>query len=105
MTSITSAWPASRDSRVWESSPNAGLYVPRTASMTGPYAPIYIATGCQISQTESGGGYHNIRIETGFVYLAVILNVDSRRGVEWAIGRQTDTRLTRAAWRTAVLKP
>ncbi|WP_050009361.1 IS3 family transposase [Candidatus Glomeribacter gigasporarum] len=34
--------------------------------------PIYIATGCQISQTESGGGYHNIRIETGFVYLAVI---------------------------------
>src|SRR5260364_320003 len=82
MTSITSAGPASGDSRVWESSPNAGLYVPRTASMTGPYAPIYIATGCQISQTESGGGYHNIRIETGFFNLRSFWMLIVARGLD-----------------------
>jgi len=43
-----------------------------------------------------------IRILTAFVYLAVILDVFSRKVVGWAISRRIDTELTRAALRMAI---
>ena len=43
-----------------------------------------------------------IRIMTAFVYLAVILDVFSRKVVGWAISLRIDTELTRAALRMAV---
>ena len=43
-----------------------------------------------------------IRIETGFVYLAVILDACSRKVIGYAIGRQIDTPLTLAALRTCL---
>jgi putative transposase len=45
-----------------------------------------------------------IRIEAGFVYLAVILDACSRKVVGYAIGRQIDTQLTLAALKAAVLQ-
>jgi putative transposase len=43
-----------------------------------------------------------IRILTAFVYLAVILDVFSRKVVGWAISTRIDTELTRAALRMAI---
>jgi transposase InsO family protein len=43
-----------------------------------------------------------IRILTAFVYLAVILDVFSRKVVGWAISLRIDTELTRAALRMAI---
>ena len=43
-----------------------------------------------------------IRIMTAFVYLAVILDVFSRKVVGWAISLRIDTELTRAALRMAI---
>jgi len=43
-----------------------------------------------------------IRILTAFVYLAVILDVFSRKVVGWALSRRIDTELTRAALRMAI---
>ena len=43
-----------------------------------------------------------IRILTAFVYLAVILDVFSRKVVGWAISMRIDTELTRAALRMAI---
>lgn len=43
-----------------------------------------------------------IRILTAFVYLAVILDVFSRKVVGWAISKRIDTELTRAALRMAI---
>jgi len=43
-----------------------------------------------------------IRILTAFVYLAVILDVFSRKVVGWAISLKIDTELTRAALRMAI---
>jgi putative transposase len=43
-----------------------------------------------------------LRIETGFVYLAVILDACSRKVIGYAIGRQIDTPLTLAALKAAV---
>ncbi|MCG2721876.1 MAG: IS3 family transposase [Thermodesulfovibrionales bacterium] len=43
-----------------------------------------------------------IRILTAFVYLAVILDVFSRKVVGWAISVRIDTELTRAALRMAI---
>jgi len=43
-----------------------------------------------------------IRILTAFVYLAVILDVFSRKVIGWAISQRIDTGLTRAALRMAV---
>ncbi len=46
----------------------------------------------------------HIRIEAGFVYLAVILDACSRKVVGYAIGRQIDTQLTLAALKAAVFQ-
>ena len=43
-----------------------------------------------------------IRIASGFVYLAVILDAWSRRVIGYALGRQIDTRLALAALRVAI---
>ncbi len=43
-----------------------------------------------------------IRIVMAFVYLAVILDVFSRKVIGWAISRRIDTELTRSALRTAM---
>ena len=43
-----------------------------------------------------------IRIVSGFVYLAVILDAWSRRVIGYALGRQIDTRLALAALRAAI---
>jgi transposase InsO family protein len=43
-----------------------------------------------------------IRILTAFVYLAVILDVFSRKAIGWAISLRIDTELTRAALRMAI---
>lgn len=43
-----------------------------------------------------------IRILTAFVYLAVILDVFSRKVVGWALSRRIDTELTRAALQMAI---
>jgi putative transposase len=43
-----------------------------------------------------------IRIASGFVYLAVILDAWSRRVIGYALGRQIDTRLALAALRAAI---
>ncbi len=43
-----------------------------------------------------------IRIVTGFVYLAVILDVFSRRVVGWALSKRIDHQLTLAALRMAI---
>lgn len=43
-----------------------------------------------------------IRIMTAFVYLAVILDVFSRKVIGWAISLRIDTELTRAALRMAI---
>ncbi|MCK5139476.1 MAG: IS3 family transposase, partial [Thermodesulfovibrionia bacterium] len=43
-----------------------------------------------------------IRILTAFVYLAVILDVFSRKVIGWAISMRIDTELTRAALRMAI---
>lgn len=45
-----------------------------------------------------------IRIKTGFVYLAVILDVYSRRIVGWALSHRIDGELTLAALRDAIAK-
>lgn len=43
-----------------------------------------------------------IRILTAFIYLAVILDVFSRKVVGWALSRRIDTELTRAALQMAI---
>ncbi len=43
-----------------------------------------------------------IRILTAFVYLAVILDVFSRKVIGWALSQRIDTELTRAALRMAI---
>ncbi len=45
-----------------------------------------------------------IRIETGFVSLAVLLDACSRKGIGYAIGRQIDPQLTLAALKAAVVQ-
>lgn len=45
-----------------------------------------------------------IRVEVGFVYLAVILDACSRKVVGYAIGRQIDTELTLTALKAAVFQ-
>src|SRR3954468_20299263 len=43
-----------------------------------------------------------VRILSGFVYVAVILDAWSRRGVGWAISRRIDDDLALAAWEAAI---
>lgn len=45
-----------------------------------------------------------IRIERGFVYLAVILDACSRKVIGYVIGQQIDTQLTLAALKAAVIQ-
>lgn len=47
-------------------------------------------------------GSLNVRIASGFVYLAVILDAWSRWVIGYALSRQIDTRLTLAALRAAI---
>ena len=56
------------------------------------------------AENINGTGWHQTRIENGFVYLAVILDLFSRRAIGWAISKNIDADLAVNALKMAIAK-
>ena len=86
--------------------PRKRFRVTTTADPTAAPAPNHLAQHFAVRQLNRvwAGDITALPTAEGWLYLAVLLDLCSRRVVGWAVDRTLDTSLVTAAWRHAVIR-